>query len=154
VRLIVLSVSRDAERLSHLADSLSPDKKKRANRFLKEEDRKRFALGRGLLRSVAAEYLGTDPSRVQSEYTSTGKPRLGNPLPAARKPFEFNLAHSGDCVLIAWTEGKSIGVDVERLEPSEITLFEDVSSIAFSDAEQSVLSATKADEVDFQVSTR
>jgi 4'-phosphopantetheinyl transferase len=146
VRLLVLSLVRDYDRLSYLAKWLSPEEKQRANRFLKEVDRKRFVLGRSVLRSVAAEYLGTGPSNVLFEYTSMGKPLLGNPLPGGRKPFEFNVAHSGDCVLIAWTEGKRVGVDVERLEPSEITLFQDVSSVAFSDMEQSVLSAAKPDE--------
>ena len=42
-----------------------------------------------------------------------GKPALLKPF----APLEFNLSHSGDCVLIAVTAGVHCGVDIERRRP-------------------------------------
>lgn len=76
-----------------------------------------------------------------------GKPYLANPIPVGQKRFEFNLAHSGDCISVAWTDAQAVGVDVEALEHYGSVWINDASAIAFSTAERAALSAAKPDEV-------
>lgn len=147
VRVFLLSLTRDAERLACLREWLSQDETIRAQRFLKETDRKRFILGRGILRVIAAAYLNVEPAKILFNYTSAGKPFLGNPIPIDRQRWEFNVAHSGDCVLVAWSEGEPIGVDVELIRQRMATSLDDVASSFFSQPERSVISAAQAGEV-------
>ena len=65
-----------------------------------------------MLRQILATYLDTAPEALEFEYGKHGKPRLQN----AGGP-EFNLSHSGELLLVAVSEGRSIGVDVERVDP-------------------------------------
>jgi 4'-phosphopantetheinyl transferase len=147
VHVCTFSIRDYAERLTHMYEWLSPEEQVRAQRFLKETDRMRFVLGRAIVRSLCGAHLGIEPASIQLDHTSTGKPYLANPIPAGRKRFEFNVAHSGDCILVAWTEAQAVGVDVEALERYVSVWIDDASAIAFSTAERAALSGAKPDEV-------
>jgi 4'-phosphopantetheinyl transferase len=147
VHVCISSVSHYTKQLTHMGTWLSPDEQARAQRFLKEPDRMRFILGRATVRCLCGAHLGISPARVLLAQTSAGKPYLANPIPADRKRFEFNIAHSGDCVLVAWTEERAVGVDVEAFERYGSVSFNDVPATAFSAAERAALAAAKPDEV-------
>ncbi len=94
-----------------LIGTLSDDERERAERFVFERDRKRFAAGRAILRSILAHYLNSEPERVRFCYGPRGKPALA---PASvGSGLEFNLAHSNGLALYAVTLRRRIGVDVE-----------------------------------------
>ena len=139
-------VSRYVDRLTHLSGWLSPDEKVRAQRFLKEGDRRRFILGRAVVRYLCGMHLGLEPARIRLDRTPAGKPYLVNPIPANGKRFEFNIAHSGDCVLVAWAEGRAVGIDVEVLGGRSSALLNEVSASALSRVERAVLSAAEPNE--------
>ena len=77
-------------------------------RFLRQPDRDRFALGRGLLRELAAQRLGISAERLRIERDALGKPRLVEAAGLA-----CNVAHSGDLVAVAIGPAREIGIDVE-----------------------------------------
>lgn len=92
----------DYERLYALA---SPERRARADRYLRAEDR---------LRCVAAEALlwqipGFSPEKLTK--TSTGKPCFRDPA------VHFNLSHSGRWVALAWGDSP-VGIDVEEILPN------------------------------------
>jgi 4'-phosphopantetheinyl transferase len=147
VHVCTFNIRHYADRLEHMRGWLSLEEQVRAQRFLKEADRMRFVLGRAIVRSLCGAHLRIEPARIRLDHTSTGKPYLANPILAGRKRFEFNVAHSGDCVLVAWTEGRAVGVDVEALERYRSDRIKDISATAFSTAERVALSAAKPDEV-------
>ena len=89
--------------------TLSADEKERAARFHFEADRNQFAIAHGALRNILGRYLHRDPAELTFSINQYGKPALVN------SNVEFNLSHSGDFVLIAVTQGRKIGVDVERI---------------------------------------
>jgi 4'-phosphopantetheinyl transferase len=88
---------------------LSPQERKRAARFLREEDRRRWTAAHVALRALLGAYAGADPRALRFDAGPHGKPALagGNDLP------RFNLSHSGDVALIAVAHGREVGVDVE-----------------------------------------
>jgi 4'-phosphopantetheinyl transferase len=96
----------DAE-VSALRAHLSPDEAARADRFVFPRDRRRFAVARGSLRELIARYTGQHPRAAAFSYGPCGKPSLNGGA------LRFNLAHSGEYALIAFTRDREIGVDLE-----------------------------------------
>ena len=68
---------------------------------------------RGALRKVLARYLDEDPAEIELREGPHGKPALADPS----SPLRFNLSHSGDLALVAVTQGREVGIDVERIRP-------------------------------------
>lgn len=110
----------------------------RANRFYFEKDRKRFAIARGFLRVLLGRYLQTDPKSLMFSYGAYGKPGL------AGTSLRFNMSHSGNLALYAFTEGREIGVDVEQ-ERADFTT-DDIAGRFFSPFEVESLCRLPGDE--------
>ena len=104
-----------AEALDEARSVLSDDERKRADRFLREVDRTRFAAARSLLRRTLAGVLETRPERLTFTYGAHGKPALGPPF--AARGVRFNLSHSAGRALIAVARDREVGVDLERIRP-------------------------------------
>jgi 4'-phosphopantetheinyl transferase len=94
-----------------LKQYLSADERDRMDRFRFERDRRRYLIGRGLLRSLLGRYLVLAPQDLRFENTAAGKPHLAS----GQGQLQFNLAHSGEYVLIAITDGRAVGIDVEEV---------------------------------------
>jgi 4'-phosphopantetheinyl transferase len=93
---------------------LTPAELEQANRFLFPHLRRRHVAGRASLRVLLGEYLAMPPAQVGLETTQFGKPRL---VGESADGLRFNIAHSDDLALMAFTRGREIGVDVERERP-------------------------------------
>ena len=98
-----------------LSDSLTSDEIARADRFRFDDGRRRFVVGRGILRSILAGYLETKPQEIRFQYGPQGKPSLEKMYENAG--LNFNLAHTRDLVVCACTRQCEIGVDVEHIHP-------------------------------------
>src|SRR5439155_22587094 len=103
------SLDQPATCFQFLAQTLSPDEWMRARGFYFEADRKRFIVGRGLLRTILGRLLRVEPSQLQFCYGSYGKPTLVEML--GGRTFYFNLSHSQGLALYAVTRYREIGVD-------------------------------------------
>lgn len=100
--------------LERLARTLSDDERDRAARFYFERDRAAFTVARGALRTLAGRYLARPPEALAFGYRARGKPYLTMPPGGALR---FNVSHSGELALVAFTHGREIGVDIERRRP-------------------------------------
>ena len=111
----IWSASLDVpEDILHLLQrTLDAEERIRAGRFYFEQDRSRFIVCHGLLRTILASYLDIEPDRLQFNYTPNGKPFLV--LKFRGKALQFNLAHSHELALYALTLERRIGVDVEQI---------------------------------------
>jgi 4'-phosphopantetheinyl transferase len=112
-----MSLEAPQGRLSSLARVLSREERERADRLVAEVDRARFIAGHARLRAILARYLDIVPSAIRFETTSFGKPRLLANDSAGE--IRFNFSHSDELALCAVTRAREVGVDVERMEPSE-----------------------------------
>lgn len=94
---------------------LPPDERERAAHYVRQRDRAAFVAGRLMLRSVlAGSGLGL-LAGADLVYGPHGKPALP-PSPGLSR-LSFNLAHSGNAVLLAVAQGSEVGVDVEQIRP-------------------------------------
>lgn len=89
--------------------SLDPVEQDRAQRFRFKHDRERFILGHGLLRALLGRYLKRDGSLIRMARGPFGKPYL------ERKRLRFNFSDTKDAILIGFTSGQELGVDIETL---------------------------------------
>ncbi len=95
------------KQLDELLKKLPDEEREKAFRYQRQADRLRCAVGRVMIRALAARTMGTPdvPLRV-SEY---GKPAFAR----ADAP-QFSLSHSGDLVALAAGD-EAVGVDVEEI---------------------------------------
>jgi 4'-phosphopantetheinyl transferase len=91
-------------------DLLSPEERDRARRIVDERRRRRFVAARQILRSLLGGYLRCDPRSLELVLGADGKPAL------AKGQLRFNLAHSAELALFAFSREHELGVDVERGE--------------------------------------
>jgi 4'-phosphopantetheinyl transferase len=105
-----------SESLPALRAVLSAEEHARAARFHFEDDRRRFTLGRGLLRVLLGRCIGCAPQELAFRTGAYGKPSLeGGP------PVEFNVSHSGAFVLLSLAWRRRLGIDVERIRADMAT---------------------------------
>lgn len=98
--------------VQHLSSILSDAEHARAAQFCFERDRKRFITGRGLLRLILGRYLHISPAALHIQAEATGQPVLAASQAGG---IEFNVSHSHGVVLYALTNGRRIGIDIERI---------------------------------------
>lgn len=88
---------------------LSKDEKKRAKEFAFEDHRKKYIIGRALLRVLLSNYLDQTPENLKLYYNAHGKPFVKNGI-------EFNVSHSDDYIIFAISQ-YSVGIDIELMKP-------------------------------------
>jgi len=135
-----LPLAQPPEPLAILARTLSHDERERARRFYFDRDRNAFTAARGALRTLAGYYAAHPPADLVFGYQAKGKPYLTTPPDDLR----FNLSHSGDFALLAFTRSRELGVDVERRRPMDDLL--SVARGAFSPEEYATLCSLPAHE--------
>jgi 4'-phosphopantetheinyl transferase len=89
--------------------TLSTDEAQRASSFHFDKDRNRYVIAHFSLRDVLGRYLEAEPAQLEFSIDEYGKPAL------LEHKLEFNLSHSGSFALVAVTQHRIIGVDVERM---------------------------------------
>ena len=115
---------------------LNSQEKLRASKFIAPQAKKNFIVARGILRQLLGKYLGVKPQDLLLHQNRYGKLYLDSSL-------QFNISHSQDLGLFAFTQHHAIGVDIEFIR----TDFECVAIAQrfFSPTECSSLLALPAD---------
>src|SRR5688572_1262704 len=96
---------RDIDRFSR--DLLSDQEQEHLTGYRVRDAAERYVVTRSLVRAVLSERLSISPRNIRVSRTGTGKPVITEGL-------HFNVSHSGDLILMAVSEDRAIGVDIER----------------------------------------
>jgi len=113
---------------AQLEACLAPEEAARAAGFLRERDRGRFVVGRGLLRQVLARYLGCGPDEVPLLEVE------GRPAVAGACHLENSLSHCEARLVLAVSSSARVGVDVERVRG--LRDLEELAALVCTPAEQ------------------
>jgi len=130
--------------VARLRQLLAADETARADRFRFDRHRRRYIVGRGVLRTLLGRYLDRDPRQIRFRYGPNEKPYLAEPAPGPDEAgrLEFNLSNSDDLAVVAFSRGVEVGADVEKLRPLPDAL--DIAERFFSAGERRVLAAVPA----------
>jgi 4'-phosphopantetheinyl transferase len=90
-----------------LGELLCEQERARAARIVNEHDGELWRRSRGLLRELLGRYLGLEPASLRFAVGEHGKPELD------RDRLAFNMSHSGELALYAFSDAGAVGVDVE-----------------------------------------
>ncbi|MBC7553338.1 MAG: 4'-phosphopantetheinyl transferase superfamily protein [Taibaiella sp.] len=111
VHLWSFSIANYRDELDHYWVLLSALEQETASRYVRTTDQERYILTRGLLRQLINKYTGIPVDKVGYHYGLFGKPYIQGSI------IEFNVAHSGDAIIIAFCK-RPVGVDIEVLNMS------------------------------------
>jgi 4'-phosphopantetheinyl transferase len=85
----------------------------RADRFHFEKDCQSFVVAHGVLRVILGGYLDLEPGQLRFVYSDYGKPALA--LGSAIRGLSFNLSHAYEMALVAVTQDRQLGIDLEHI---------------------------------------
>lgn len=107
--------------IEHNSDILSDEEIRTGRRFRHSHDRRRYWTAHIIAKRLASRKISdlNTAARLEFNYNTHGKPEL-KPV----KQCSFNIAHSGQAVVVALGTTTRIGVDVEPLEAPEGEDFE------------------------------
>jgi 4'-phosphopantetheinyl transferase len=90
-----------------LGELLCEQERARAERIVNKHEGELWRRSRGLLRELLGRYLRLEPASLRFAVGEHGKPELH------RDRLPFNLSHSGELALYAFSDAGAVGVDVE-----------------------------------------
>lgn len=91
---------------------LSGEERQRMAALEGETAQARFALGRATLRALLARYLEEPAQYIRIESGRWGKPQLNG----RASGLQFNVSHSEDALAIAFSNGRRVGIDIEKTD--------------------------------------
>lgn len=95
---------------------LAPSEVQRAQRIQCLQTRQMSLFSRANLRRLLAQYIGIQPAAITFSYGTQGKPLLQT---SKSNSVSFNVSHSGDKCVIAFSRHSMLGVDVEAYRQIE-----------------------------------
>jgi 4'-phosphopantetheinyl transferase len=100
-----------------LSRLLTVDEVIRAQRFHFQRDYNCYVVARGILRILLGAYNHIPPEHIRFQYSAHGRPSLILEQNAAM--LDFNISHSHEMALMAFTRGPLavVGVDLEYVRP-------------------------------------
>lgn len=125
--------AQDYQELYHQA---SPDRKAKADRYLRQEDKLRCVVADALLRQAIMKTLSITDYQTQTD--ENGKPHLKDV-----EGFHYNLSHAGSYVAIAYGD-TPVGLDVEQYRTD--SNIDALSKRFYTADEQRSLSQTPPDQ--------
>lgn len=101
-----------AAQLQAMRQTLNEAERAKVARFRFEPLQKTAVISRGTVRIILGDLLAIPPETIQFITNAHGKPALTPPA-----DLHFNVAHSGDFVLVAVAK-TAVGVDIEQIKPA------------------------------------
>ena len=89
---------------------LSPEEQERAGQLRQLPDRERYITGRAALRYLSGQYLQCNGKLLQVATHDHGKPYWQD----YHRQLTFNHSHSGEWVVLAFTAGQAVGIDIQK----------------------------------------
>ncbi len=110
IHVSLTSTAAPGSVIAKLREILSDEEQARAKRFYFERAPCSYIVCRAALRKLLSRYSGQAASKIRFKYGIQGKPSFESPtLPRDR----FNVSHSGELALLAFSTDREVGVDIE-----------------------------------------
>lgn len=113
--------------------------KAQAQKLAFEHLQRSYEVSHGVLRLLLAQYVKCRPQQITYEFGPEGKPSL-----QGDSPIRFNMSHSGNLGLYAFTTECEVGIDVEEVR--KLPDIEQIASHYFCASEINELLSTRTTE--------
>jgi 4'-phosphopantetheinyl transferase len=113
LEVVMAGLALDPAAVRGCAAVLSGAERERAGRFAFARDARRYIVARARLRELLGARLEVPPGSVALATDAHGKPMLADP--AQGDDLRFNLAHSDEMAVYAFSFGRDVGIDVEAV---------------------------------------
>ena len=124
-----------------LTSMLSDDEQAKASSFHFEKHKRRYTVGRSILRTLLGGYLNCSPTAINFTYNNYGKPSLkDNPT-----ELQFNVSRTDEIMLCAFVLKSDIGIDIEAIKPNIDCI--SISQHVFSAQERNTLQGLEGKEL-------
>ncbi len=110
-----ISLLPDRTWFSAFESELSEYERARGGRFHYRSDAEKYIVAHGALRMILGAYAGVRPRELVFSRSAFGKPSLIHGE-GAHAGLRFNMADSGEVALVAVSNGREVGVDIERMK--------------------------------------
>jgi 4'-phosphopantetheinyl transferase len=114
VHVWAFSLEAPAAVIEQCRQYLSPAERHRADRFVFPRDRIHHTIAHGILRHLLSGYRDMTPESLEFDVSTAGKPRL-RAAGGRAAALHFNLSHSEDRAVLGVSDGRELGVDVEKI---------------------------------------
>jgi len=111
VQLWHFKVDEFSKEVDSYAKLLSQKETASADSYKFAKDRTVYILARSLLRILSGRYLHEIPENIKFDYGEYGKPDYH-----FQTSLKFNISHSGNMIVMAFTRNFDIGVDIEKIK--------------------------------------
>lgn len=111
---VVTTDEAPADTVARLWTRMTADEQARCVRFVRDVDRRTFAITRALVRQTLSRHAPTAPLDWRFVTNDHDCPFVV-PEQAGAPPLHFNVSHTDGLVALAVTRGHRLGVDVERV---------------------------------------
>ncbi len=137
-----VGLEQSDETVEFFGQLLSEGEQERAQRFHFEKDQRKYTIARGVLRMLIGKYQNVSPELLQISTGKYGKPAVTE---AFNQPeIFFNISHSDNLAVFAFTRETEIGVDVEHAR--QLKEMKRIARRFFSKHEYTVLNSLPKDE--------
>lgn len=106
VHVLCLNLAEQRAILAGGLETLDTHEMDRAARYASAWHGQRYACSRSLLRHVLGRFLQQAPADIVFNYGTNDKPTVDG--------IDFSLSHCGDCLALAVSHGRRIGIDLEN----------------------------------------
>lgn len=138
-------LSAEPETFLNYAFVLSSHEQAQVDTFRSTDQRTKAIVRRGALRQLLGDRLGREPSEIEFQVAQFGKPSVKD------HPVQFSASSSGDIGIVAISEQRVVGVDVER---HDLLMIKDTFDFYSTFEHQLVQTAEDKADVFFRIWTR
>ena len=108
--------------LDDLTSQLSLRYKSRLAGFKRDEDKLLLLTSSVLLSKILLDNGYNDYEICDLQYSKTGRPFFLD------SPFDFNISHTENCAIVAFSESGRVGIDIEKIKDVDFLDFESIFS--------------------------
>ena len=107
---------------ANLTAQLSLSVKSKLAGFKRDEDKLLLLASMALLSKILLENGHNNYKLCDLQYSDTGRPFFPD------SPFDFNISHTENCAVVAFSENCRVGIDIETIKDVDFSDFENIFS--------------------------
>lgn len=109
VQIFYTNINDNLFNYEYYRSLLNSEELYKADRFYFQKDRNCFTIARAKLREILGEFTETSPSKINFKYNEFNKPFIDSYI-------KFNISHSKDLIIFAFSSNNDIGIDIEFMK--------------------------------------